>query len=199
VLLVVIDQPRVRGRGDDCVEHTGELELARVAVQDLDAALRPHARELLQARQRVERVAADEVVGLLDRLAFALVLVTVVWPGLRDLREVEVEMSGQPRRPRSAREHDPQHVGMLVLADQRPEAQQVFARLRREPRANVRALVARLAVPTLKARERIAQLVLQDERLVLVRLDLHQQAVERGDINADGVQSALERLHERRP
>ena len=108
-------------------------------------------------------------------------------------------MRRQPRRARRAREHDPQHVGVLVVADQRAEAQQVFARLRREPRAHVRRRVARVALAALEARERVAQLVLEHEGVVLARLDPHQQAVERGDVDADRVEPALERLHERRP
>ena len=32
VLLVVVDQPRIRRRGDDAVERAAEIELARVAV-----------------------------------------------------------------------------------------------------------------------------------------------------------------------
>ena len=38
VLLVVVDQSRVRRGGDDGVERPTELDLARVAVQDVDAA-----------------------------------------------------------------------------------------------------------------------------------------------------------------
>jgi len=40
--------------------------------------------------------------------------------------------------------------------------------------------------------------MLQREEVVAARLDLHQQAVEGGDVDSGRVQPALERLHERR-
>jgi hypothetical protein len=47
MLLVVVDQPRVRRRGDDGLEAAGQLRLARVAVQHVGLVPAAHARELL--------------------------------------------------------------------------------------------------------------------------------------------------------
>ena len=103
-----------------------EWEPAGVAV-DRPPPPRPaaDAGERLEPRERVERVTAEEVVGALDRPALALVLEAPVRLGLRLLREVEVEVRRQPRRPRRAREHDAQDVRMLVVADEDPEGEQL--------------------------------------------------------------------------
>jgi hypothetical protein len=61
VLLVVVDQPRVRRRGDNGVEASGQIGLARIAVDHLGLPAAAQPCELLQPRQRVERVTADEV------------------------------------------------------------------------------------------------------------------------------------------
>src|SRR5439155_9099868 len=98
VLLVVVDQSRIRRRGDDGVEPPAQLDLERVAVHDLDLASRAQARERLQPGERVERVTAHEAGCLLDGLALAPVLVTPVRLTLRGTRQVEIEMSRQPRR-----------------------------------------------------------------------------------------------------
>ena len=70
VLLVVVDQARVRRRRDDPVEARAVVDLARVAVDDARLApARAHARERLDPRERVERVAAQEAARRLDRAA----------------------------------------------------------------------------------------------------------------------------------
>src|SRR6478735_12070241 len=56
VLLVVVDQPRIRRRGEDPVERPRERLFARVAVQHRRVALRvAHAREILDPHERVAR------------------------------------------------------------------------------------------------------------------------------------------------
>src|SRR5207244_652843 len=74
-------------------------------------------------------------------------------------------------------------------------------RLRREPAAHVRTRPLR-RTPRLEAVEapaRVAELVLEREQVVLPRLDVDEEAVERGDVDAGRVEAGLERLHERRP
>ena len=51
----------------------------------------------------------------------------------------------------------------------------------------------------MEAREHVAQLALEHERVVLFGLHAHQEAVERGNVDTGRVEAALERLHERRP
>ena len=160
--------------------------------------LRTNAAELLQPLERVERVAADEVLRALDGLALAPVLEAPVRLELRLLREVEVEMRRPPRRACGAREHDAQHVGVLVVGDQRAEAEQVAARLRREPPLGVRRRPPGRAFAGGEACEHVSQLALEHERVVRTGLDAHQQAVERGDVDARRVEARLERLDERR-
>src|SRR5438034_1473765 len=107
MLLVVVDQPGVRRRGDHAVEGAAELQLASVAVQDASyRSTRAHARELADPRERVERVAVQEVLGALDRSAGLAVLVAPVLPDLRLTREVEVEVRRPSRGAGSARQHD---------------------------------------------------------------------------------------------
>ena len=67
--------------------------------------------------------------------------------------------------------------------------------LRREPGADVRRGLVRLAWPG----QGVAQLPLERERVVRRRLDPHEETVERRDVRADGVVARLERLDERRP
>ena len=87
-------------------------------MQDVGRSLAPDAREGLQPRQRVECVAPDEVAGAIDRPALALVLEAPVRRQLRLPREVQIEMGRQPRRARSACQHDAKSVDVLVLARQ---------------------------------------------------------------------------------
>src|SRR5579872_5761946 len=75
VLLVVVDQPRIGRRGEHGVEDAAVVELTRIPVHDVRLAARTHARERLDARERVERVAAQERQRVLHRAALALVLV----------------------------------------------------------------------------------------------------------------------------
>ena len=114
-------------------------------------------------------------------------------------REVEIEVRRASRRPRGAREHDPQHVGVLVVArratgsEAAPRAPAARTTRRRTPEPRRHTFARR------EARERVAQVALEHERVVRGRLDAHQQAVERSDVDADRVEAALERLDERRP
>ena len=108
-------------------------------------------------------------------------------------------MRRPPRRPSGAREHDAQHVCVLVVGGERAEAQEISAGLRCEPLADVRGGCTGLALPRLEPRQRITQLTLEHERVVRRRLDAHQQAVERRDVDTSRVEPTLERLHERRP
>ena len=107
-------------------------------------------------------------------------------------------MGRAPRRPRRASEHDPQDVGMLVLVGDRAKAQQVIARSRSEPAAHIRGRTGCVTLAPLESRERLAEIVLEPERIVRSGLHTHQQAVERRDVDTGGVETALERLDERR-
>ncbi len=68
--------------------------------------------------------------------------------------------------------------------------------VRREPLTDEAGRPARRAA---SARQRAAHIRLESERVVLGGLHAHQQAVERRDVDADGVVARLEALHERRP
>ena len=105
-------------------------------------------------------------------------------------------MRGQPRRTRSPREHDAQDVGVLVVLEQRAKVEELRGCVRREPLADEARRPFRRAAA---ARQRAAHVGLQPERVVLGGLYAHQQAVERCDVDADGVVAGLEALHERRP
>ena len=121
MLLVVVDQARIRRRGDDAVT-AGQLDVARVAMQHLSGTpARAEPRELLDPRHGVQAVAAEELRRRLHRPARALVLVAPVFADLRLAREVEVEMRRAPGRTRRPRKHDPEHVRMLVVGDHRLE------------------------------------------------------------------------------
>ncbi len=108
-------------------------------------------------------------------------------------------MGGSARRARRTREHDPQHVGVLVVPDQRAEPQQVIGRLGREPHRDVARSRLGRPLAALVPPERIPEVVLQREEVVAARLDPHQEAVERGQIDPRGLVAALERLDERGP
>src|SRR5713226_6512139 len=185
VLLVVIDQPWVGRRGDDAVERAAVVELAGVAVKDRRlAVLRAQLREGLDPLQRVQRVAAEERECSLDGTALAFVLVAPVRPELRRAGEVEVEVCRPPRRARGAREHHAEDVGVLVFRNQLAEGEQLGGGLGCEPLAHVlRGATLGLAEP-LQALEGVAQLTFEDERVVFPRLDAHQEAVERGHVDA---------------
>src|SRR5436190_30710 len=140
VLLVIVDQARIGRRGDHTVEWPAKIELARVAVQHYRLTrMGAHARERLDPFERVQHVAPQERRGLADRTAHAFVLVAPVFLPLRLAREIEVEMSRPPRRPRGPTEHDPQEVRIDVVTDELPKAEQLTRRLRCKPRAHVAA------------------------------------------------------------
>ena len=86
---------------------------------------------------------------------------------------------------------------MVVVVDQRAEAEQLTSGLRREPTANVGGgtFGGRLA----DAGVNRPQLLFQHERVVRARLDVHEQAVEGRNVDARRVEPALERLYECRP
>src|SRR5204863_6681221 len=122
VLLVVVDQPRIRRRCDHAVEPRAEVELARIAVQHLGRSRsRAHAREVTDALERVERVSLQKLPSLADRLARPPVLVTPVLRSLRCPRKVEVEMGRPPRRAPRPREHHPEYIRVLVVAEEPAE------------------------------------------------------------------------------
>src|SRR6185312_16619956 len=101
VLLVVVDQPRIRRRGDDAVERAAEIELARVAVPHRRVCiLSPRRRERLEPVERVQRVAEEEPPRLGDGAAGAAMLVAPVRLDLRLAGEVEVEVRGATCGPR---------------------------------------------------------------------------------------------------
>src|SRR5205814_6260611 len=79
------------------------------------------------------------------------------------------------------------------------EAEQVVARGRRVPRIHVRRRRTDVTLPTFEPRDRVAHLPFEHERIVRFGLDAHQQAIERRDVDAGRVMTALERLDERRP
>src|SRR5262249_59352837 len=99
VLLVVVDEPGIRRRRDDAVEASRKIVRPRVAVDDRGRdPPRTDTRELLQPRERVQCVTAQELRSGVDRTACPLVLVTPVRLALRNAREVEIEVRRPSRR-----------------------------------------------------------------------------------------------------
>ena len=197
MLLVVVDEPGIRRRREDRVEGASEHDLGRVAVDDLGGVPpSTHALEGLQPVERVDEVAAQELVCLLHGRAGAAVLVAPVGLALRRAREVEVEVRGQPRRSCGPREHDAKDVGVLVVLEERAKVKELSRGVRREPLADE---AGRPFWRPAAARQRAAHVGLEPERVVLGGLHAHQQAVERRDVDADSVVARLEALHERRP
>src|SRR5690349_14023541 len=96
------------------------------------------ARELLDPRDRVERVALQELASRLDGPAAAAVLVAPVRLELRSLRKIEIEVRRPAGRTRRAGEDDPEDVLVLVLADERAPEEQLGRRLGSEPAADIR-------------------------------------------------------------
>src|SRR2546429_1010972 len=124
-------------------------------------------------------------------------LVTPVRLELRRARELQIEMRRSPGRTRGARQDHTQDVSMLVVVDDCPEGEQLPGGLRRVPPADVlRGTLARRLTDALVCR---AQLLLEHERVVRARLHVHEQTVERSDVDARCIEPALERLDERRP
>jgi hypothetical protein len=173
LLLVVVDQAWV-GRGrDDRVELPVELELPGVAVDHLGLHTTPaDPSEGLDPGERVEAVSADEVPGAVDRTALPLVLVAPVGPGLRLAREVEVEVSRQPRRARRPAGDEAEDVGVCIFRDDRAEDEQLADDPGSEPAADVAASWGQSlqrAVHGPEATQSVADLVLEDKLVVLAR------------------------------
>jgi hypothetical protein len=168
VLLVVVDQARIRRRGEDAVEAAAEVELPSVAVEDGRLpATGARAGELADARDRVERVATEEVRGAVDRTALAPVLVAPVRLALRRPRGVEVEVGCQPGGAGRAGEDDREHVRVLVLARQLAEPEQLGDRPRRVPGADeLGSIDGRLVAAGVEPRERVANLMFEREDVV---------------------------------
>ena len=122
-------------------------------------------------------------------------LVAPVGLELRRTREVEVEVARQPRRAGCAGEDHAKDVGVLVVGRDVTKVQKLGCCARRVPLADV---ATRAAARAPSASERVTKLALQAIQVVHPRLDAHQQAVERRDVDTDGVVPGLERLNERR-
>ena len=88
---------------------------------------------------------------------------------------------------------------MLVLADQLAEREQLAGRPRRVPLGGIPGRSGQVTVERLDPTNHVPELGLERKEVVALRLDLHEQAVERRDVDTDRVTAALERLHERRP
>ncbi len=144
---------------------------------------RAHARELLDPGERVERVAAEEMLGALDRPADPLVLVAPVRLQLRRAREVEVVVRRSARRPRGTGQNDAKDVLVEVLADQVTEGEELATGLRREPLGGIAGRLG-AAVECLDPPHDLADLRLERKEVVPPRLDSHEQTVEGGDVDA---------------
>ncbi len=169
-------------------------------MEDVGRTLATQTGELLDPLQRVERVPRDELPRSRHRPARALVLVAPVLVELRRTREVEVEVRRPPGGAGGAGEDHAQDVCVLVAVDERPEEEQLGGGFRRVPVADERRHVAeRLQLEAAEPGQRVAKLAFEDEEVVALGLDPHQQAVERRDVDADRIPAALERLDERRP
>ena len=132
MLLVIVDETGIRRRGEDTRKAPLQPNVPRVAVQDLCVARTiSHKLELSQAVESVEEIAGEELLGFLNRAACASMLVTPVGLSLRSLRELEVEVRGQPRRAGSSRQDDTKDVRVLVLLEEGPEVQQLGSGARR--------------------------------------------------------------------
>ena len=105
-------------------------------------------------------------------------------------------MGREPRGAGCSREDDAQGVGVLVAREQRAKVKELGGRAGSEPVADV---LRRPRPGSSLSHQGVAKLGLESKRVVLRGLDAHQQAVERGDVDADGVVSGLQALHERRP
>ncbi len=173
VLLVVVDQTGIRRRGQHAVVTARQLLLAHVAVDDRGGtAACADARKLLQPCEGVECVTAQELRCRLNGTTLTSVLVTPVGLELRLTRRLEIEVGRATRGSGRAGEDDTQHVNMLVLVDESPEAEQLASGLRPEPPPNVcRGTIRR---DFSDAGVRCPQLLFQDERVVRASLDLHQ-------------------------
>ena len=89
-------------------------------------------------------------------------------------------------------------VAVLVLADQGAEGEQLADSRGRVPRREVvRGSIRLRGLERSRALGDLAQLALEQERVVAPCLHVHQQAVERGDVHPRRVAAALERLRER--
>src|SRR5437016_1228432 len=114
-------------------------------------------------------------------------LVTPVRLELRLARELQIEMGRATRGPGCAGEDDAQHVRMLVLIDQSAESEQLAGGLRCEPPPNVcRRTVGGNFSHTGVRRP---QFLFQDERVVRASLDLHEQTVERRNVDTGRVEA----------
>ena len=151
------------------------------------------------ARERVERVAAQEVLGPLDGAADLLCLwhqYSPTWGSRGKSRSKCVVRRAERQRGRARRAD----VRVLVLVDERAEEQR--ARRQRAARTTsprTRSASGPVRLEGLEPAKRVAQLALEREEVVLGGLDPHQKAVERGNVDAGRVPPALERLDERRP
>ena len=202
MLLVVVDQARIRRRGDDRVEAApGARPRARRRGATAASARPAHARELLEPRQRVERVAAEEVRrrarpdGTRAGACGTSTARAAARAGKSRSKWV-VRRADRAARARTTRSTSACSYSSIsdrnARARRRPAARTTLRRSRSR-------LARRRASPRSKRRERVAQVVLERERVVAPRLHAHQQAVERGDVDAGRVEAALERLDERRP
>ena len=100
MLLVVVDQARIRRRGQHEIDLFRRIEHPGVAVEDERRRLRPQLCELVDALGRVAHVAAQELRRFADGSACLPVLVAEVLQPHGLPREVEIVVSRAPGRAR---------------------------------------------------------------------------------------------------
>ena len=106
VLLVVVDEARVRRRRDDSVGPPREPQRPGIVVKDFDGSIGPKLGEGAHPPNRVRGVARQELSRALDGSAHPLVLVAEVRLRRRSAGEVEIEMGRQPCRSGGTGEND---------------------------------------------------------------------------------------------
>src|SRR5688572_28831125 len=202
MLLVVVDQPRVRRRRDEGVERPAEVERARVSMQDRRARVGiANPREALDAVERVARVAEQKPSRLLDRPARPAVLVAPVRLHWRGPREIEIEMGRSAGGARSPRKDHAKDVDRCDALYELAEVQQLRRGVRRVPGTDEGRRVRRITAAGLECGRLVARpqkVAAQGIEVVTSRLDPHEEAVEARDVDSNRVAPRLERLDQRR-
>ena len=193
MLLVVVDEAGVRRRGDDPVEAALERDLAsrRRGRPRPSRAGHAHSLERLQPLERVEEVAARGTCpppARASTCAGACGTSTARAGAPAGSRGRSASSAGRSARRARARREGRRRARSRRRSSGSGEA--------RRPRRganhsrDVPAAARRRDRPT--PRERVAKVGLELEQVVVGRLHAHEQAVERGDVDADRVVARLE-------
>ena len=202
MLLVVVDQTRVRRRRDDAGWANLEIHFARIRVKHRNPQFGLESGESSKPADRVERVTPQKLHRLIDRPTGSLVLVAVVLTASWQSRKVKIEVSRLSSRSSRPRQDDASNIPHRVIEtlNRRAIREQLAERLLAEPLPKPRGSDPQVIRPgSSSLLERALETELHGRQRVCACLNACQETVECRDVASNGIRTKRIGLYKRCP